>query len=374
MLAPARSDPSRYARRTRRWAWSTLRAFLLCSMLAVLVHAPVRAHSGGTTGFATVVISGQTVRHSLALNVGVIPLQLADEMRLGQPGFAPTYQPLVAAVERRIRIRSDESACEPAPGSAGPSPADPANIVVVVDFACAPAPRSITIRDDLSDVLGDGYHTLANIQWPGGGQQFVFQADSRETRVVVAEGMSKRGAGSFFLLGIEHILTGYDHLLFLLALIMRGGNLWSLFKIITAFTIAHSITLALAALGIVTLPERVVEATIALSIAYVATENLFMRKAVSRRWAVSFLFGLVHGFGFSNVLRELGLPREGLIWSLLNFNLGVEVGQAAAVVAAVPLLLWLRRFRWESRAVAAVSIVTLAVGLTLFAERALFAS
>jgi hypothetical protein len=145
-----------------------------------------------------------------------------------------------------------------------------------------------------------------------------------------------------------------------------------LFKIITAFTIAHSITLALAALNIVMLPERLVEATIALSIAYVAAENLFMRKAVSHRWAVSFLFGLVHGFGFSNVLRELGLPKEGLIWSLLNFNLGVETGQAVAVLIAVPILFWLRKFKWEPRAVVAMSVAVLAVGLVLFVERALF--
>ena len=168
------------------------------------------------------------------------------------------------------------------------------------------------MRDDLFDTLGMDYHTIANLMWSAGSQQFVFMPDARETRVTVSTGEATRGVGSFFLLGIEHILTGYDHLLFLLALILRGGNLWSLFKIITAFTIAHSITLALAALNIVMLPERLVEATIALSIAYVAAENLFMRKAVSHRWAVSFLFGLVHGFGFSNVLRELGLPKEGL--------------------------------------------------------------
>src|SRR4029077_10278048 len=125
-------------------------------------------------------------------------------------------------------------------------------------------------------------------------------------------------------------------------------------------------------LNVVMLPERLVEATIALSIAYVAAENLFMRKAVSHRWAVSFLFGLVHGFGFSNVLRELGLPKEGLLWSLLNFNLGVEVGQAIAVLIAVPILFWLRKFRWEPRAVLAISVVVLAVGLTLFVQRALF--
>jgi hydrogenase/urease accessory protein HupE len=223
-------------------------------------------------------------------------------------------------------------------------------------------------------VLGADYHTLAKIEWPGGIQQFAFQPDARETKITIATiGESSRGVGSFFPLGIEHILTGYDHLLFLLALILRGGNIWSLLKIITAFTLAHSITLALAALNIVTLPDRLVEATIALSIAYVAAENLFMRKAASHRWAVSFLFGLVHGFGFSTVLRELGLPREGLVWALLNFNLGVEAGQATAVLAAVPLLFWLRRFKWEPRAVMTASVVVLAVGLTLFVDRVLFA-
>ena len=239
-----------------------------------------------------------------------------------------------------------------------------------VRFACAEAPRTLEIRDNLFDVLGAQYHTIANVQWSGGSQQFVFMTQARELRVDVAEAAAPRSAGSFFVLGIEHILTGYDHLLFLLALILRGGNMWSLFKIITAFTIAHSITLALAALNMVTLPERLVEATIALSIAYVAAENLFMRKAVSHRWAVSFLFGLVHGFGFSNVLRELGLPKEGLLWALLNFNLGVEAGQAMAVLVAVPILLWLRQFKWEPRAVMATSVVVLAVGLTLFVERA----
>jgi hypothetical protein len=239
-------------------------------------------------------------------------------------------------------------------------------------FECLSPPEELLIRDDLFDVLGSGYHTIANIQWSGGSQQHVFMPASREIRVKLAPAATSRGAGSFFPLGIEHILTGYDHLLFLLALILRGGNLLSLLKIITAFTVAHSITLALAALNIVTLPERLIEATIALSIAYVAAENLFLKHAVSHRWAVSFLFGLVHGFGFSNVLRELGLPQEGLIWALLSFNLGVEFGQAMAVIAVLPALMWLRRTKFEPRAVLTASVIVLVVGLVLFVERALF--
>jgi len=350
---------------------------LLLAGLALLVIATAfeaSAHTGGTTGFATITVSGQSVRYSLSLAMTSVTPQLADAMHIGQPGYTPDYQPLLHATERQIRIYSNDTACESAPGTISPPSSEGANIIVVLYFACAQAPRELTIRDDLFDALGTDYHTLAKIEWPGGVQQFAFQPESREAHVTIAAaGESTRGVGSFFLLGIEHILTGYDHLLFLLALILRGGNIWSLLKIITAFTLAHSITLALAALNIVTLPERLVEATIALSIAYVAAENLFMRHAVSHRWAVAFIFGLVHGFGFSNVLRELGLPKQGLVLSLLNFNLGVEAGQAIAVVIAVPLLMWLHRYRWEPRAVTTMSVAVLIFGLILFVDRAVLA-
>jgi hydrogenase/urease accessory protein HupE len=296
-------------------------------------------------------------------------------MRLGQPGFAPDLQPLLELIGQRIKLVNRDQPCEAGPAVALPSATDLASFTVVVDFVCAEPVTELTVHDDLFDVLGADYHALAKIEWPGGVEQFAFQPDSRETRISIATaGESSRGLASFFLLGIEHILSGYDHLLFLLALVLRGGNIWSLLKIITAFTVAHSITLALAALNIMMLPERLVEATIALSIAYVAAENLFMQHTVSHRWAVAFIFGLMHGFGFSNVLRELGLPKEGLIWALLNFNLGVEAGQAIAVVVAVPLLMWLRRFRWEPRAVAAISVAVLVVGLALFVDRAFLTS
>ena len=143
-------------------------------------------------------------------------------------------------------------------------------------------------------------------------------------------------------------------------------------KIITAFTIAHSITLALAALDVIVLPGALVESVIALSIAYVALENLLPRYAASRRWAVSFLFGLAHGFGFSSVLREIGLPKENLLLSLLNFNLGVEAGQLTVVLLVVPVLMRLKAKTWEPRMVAAISGVIFAVGLVLFVDRAFF--
>ena len=111
---------------------------------------------------------------------------------------------------------------------------------------------------------------------------------------------------------------------------------------------------------------------IALSIAFVAAENLFLSPVVSRRWLVSFCFGLVHGFGFSSVLREVGLPTQGLVLSLLGFNVGVELGQALVVALALPALALLRRTHWETRVVRIASLATLLVGSILFVERALF--
>jgi len=341
-------------------------------LLAVLVSTTAAAHVGGTTGFATVTVSGQSVRYDLTLSMAAVTPELADRMRLGQPGLAPDYQPLLTAVEEHIHIFSDAQACQATPGNLTPPAMEGGNVAIVVLFACASAPHELVIRDDLFDVLGKDYHTLANIEWQGGSQQFVFQPDIRETRITVQAGQSASGAGSFFSLGIEHILFGFDHLLFLLALVLRGGNLWSLLKIVTAFTIAHSITLALAVFNVLVLPDWLVQAVIALSISYVAAENLFMRRPVSHRWAVSFVFGLVHGVGFAGVLRELNLPPRGVIWPLLSFNLGVEVGQATAVALALPLLLWARQFKWEPRAVAALSGVVLVVGLALFVERVVF--
>jgi hydrogenase/urease accessory protein HupE len=177
------------------------------------------------------------------------------------------------------------------------------------------------------------------------------------------------GEHGFFRLGVEHILTGYDHLLFLAALLLPGGRLLTLLEIVTAFTVAHSITLALAVLGVVTLPDRLVECAIALSIVWIGLENVLVPGAPSRRWVVSFLFGLVHGFGFASTLAALDLPRQDLALALLGFNLGVEAGQAVVVALLLPVLIWIRHWHWQPRMVRAASLAVAAVGLTWFVER-----
>ena len=138
----------------------------------------------------------------------------------------------------------------------------------------------------------------------------------------------------FIMAGIEHIAIGLDHIAFLIAVIVLGRTFWPLFKVITAFTIAHSITLTLSVLNVVSIPAGVIEPLIALSIVYVAVENFFV-KDLERRYWVTFMFGLIHGFGFASVLRDFGLPQDGLIWALGSFNVGVELGQLAIVLVAI---------------------------------------
>ncbi len=152
----------------------------------------------------------------------------------------------------------------------------------------------------------------------------------------------------FCLLGINHIFTGPDHMLFIVGLLLVSANLHGLIKTLTGFTIAHSITLALSGLSIVVIPNRICDIFIALSIIYVGVENLFygtprgVNIARHRFWIVS-SFGLVHGFGFSDTLREVGLPQQGLAWCLLSFNAGVEIAQVTICCLVFPLLMLWRR-------------------------------
>jgi len=206
------------------------------------------------------------------------------------------------------------------------------------------------------------------------GPTFALEAAERPVSEVVTE---------FVREGVRHIFIGPDHILFILALILLGGSLWAQVKIVTAFTLAHSVTLTLATLGVVTLPSRLVESVIALSIVVVGLHDLWRVRQGEReaspvprrdpRPLFALGFGLIHGFGFATVLQELDLPREALAWALAAFNLGVELGQLVIVLAAAPLLWVLRRFAPPMAARATLSVLAgaiIVVGSLWFWERA----
>lgn len=181
---------------------------------------------------------------------------------------------------------------------------------------------------------------------------------------------------SFIELGVEHIWTGYDHLLFLFALLVVCRSFRSIVAIISCFTLAHSLTLALATLDVVALPSRWVEAAIAASIVFVGVENVWRRGAEPRgRWALTFGFGLIHGFGFASVLRDLGVgnTREGIAIPLLTFNLGVELGQIAVASAVLPIIWQLRKNdRFLKQGVPAMSAVVAVAGFYWLLQRTLW--
>jgi hydrogenase/urease accessory protein HupE len=198
-------------------------------------------------------------------------------------------------------------------------------------------------------------------------QMFVYRAGGRQGRMSVIK--------EFIPAGIYHIFTGPDHVLFIVGLLLMGGSLLRLLSIVTAFTIAHSITLSLAALSVINPSPRIIEPAIALSIIYVGIDNLMVGKTGRdvRAW-IAFFFGFVHGFGFAGVLREFGLPREALGWSLFSFNFGVEIGQACIVVVAAFLLAAIRkRSEAASRRVMIVGSVCVSLaGTYWFIQRVFF--
>jgi hydrogenase/urease accessory protein HupE len=175
--------------------------------------------------------------------------------------------------------------------------------------------------------------------------------------------------------GIHHILIGPDHLLFLVGLLLLGGTMKQLLLVVTAFTIAHSITLSLAALGMVMPPANAIEPAIALSIVYVGADNLLVSAGGrdTRAW-IAFAFGLIHGFGFANVLREMDLPGRALGWTLFAFNVGVEIGQIVFVVVIASLFLWIRSRREAAgrRLALAGSVVVILAGVFWFVQRVFF--
>jgi hydrogenase/urease accessory protein HupE len=343
---------------------------LLAALAVVLSGAsPGFAHTGGSTGYAAIAVDGKTVRYSLTLWPAALPAAIGEELGRARAGDLASRDRLLAAIRDKIALSAQGTRCTAGAGTLLAPEKAVDGVTVAVDFACADVVRDLAIRDDLFDFLGTDHHTLARVDSSGRTEQLAFEPSARERTVSLDRAAG--GVGSFLLLGVHHILSGWDHLLFLLALMLRGGRLPSLLKIVTAFTLAHSITLGLAVLGVVTLPDRLVESVIAASIAYVALENLLARDAPSHRWLVSFAFGLVHGFGFAAALGPLDLPRTGLAGALLAFNLGVELGQAAVILVVLPGLLWLRRRAWEAWLVRGASAALVIVGLAVFVQRLL---
>jgi hypothetical protein len=290
---------------------------------------------------------------------------------------------LIELFTSRLLVNADGRLCIPVIDGVQAEPGG-TDLEFFLRYRCPAPPTRLRFEMHLFDGIVKDWANVGTLRWRDRVDQFLLRDGNAawETARSSLEGESVGAQLRHFLeLGIEHIFTGYDHLLFLVGLLLPGGRFWSLVKIVTAFTVAHSFTLILATLELVTLSPQPVEAAIALSIVYVGGENFFILGAVGRRdskdlgtaankrWIIAFVFGLIHGFAFASLLRELGLPRQGLVPSLLSFNIGVEIGQITVVAIVLPLIFLLQRQRWHRKAILALSALIVVCGLFWFSER-----
>lgn len=232
----------------------------------------------------------------------------------------------------------------------------------------APAALSVGLEPEFFDRFGSQHSHLVTLAVEGRASRAVITRDRLLVPFATGYRHGLAAYGALVWLGVEHILLGWDHLLFLCALLIVGSRPAHLVQVVTAFTAGHSLTLALAALEVVLLPSRLVEGGIALSVAYVAFDNFFARSDTPR-WLLTFCFGLVHGFGFANVLAEMNLARSELVSSLLSFNAGVEVGQLAVAAALFPLVRWLAGQRYRQPIIVVVSGVIFVFSIAWFVQR-----
>jgi hypothetical protein len=348
---------------------------------AGLATSPAWAHQAGLS-FLDVTVHGPRVE--AALDVPGPELVHAVQLDANRDGLLDRadVEAASAAAARwmanAVHLVSDGRICEPEPQ--GARLREDQLVTVSVAFRCPDAPSSLQLTSRLHEGLGEGHTTIVRGTRDGVTAQGMVNAGSSSLALDFSGAGALGTFGRFVRLGAGHIFTGYDHVLFLLTLIVLGGSLRRVVGIATSFTAAHSLTLSLAALGVVTgLSSRLVESAIAASIAYVAVENYLLARrpdgapeplVLRYRWVLTFAFGLVHGFGFAGALEETGLPREHVPLALAAFNLGVEAGQVAIVAAVWPLVARASRRPWfHARLVPWSSLGVLAVATYWFVDR-----
>lgn len=373
-------------------AWGAgLRGLLFGVLVAAL--APALAHStseaylslGTKTGAATV-----TGRLDIALRDldEVLALDRDGNGEITWGELRQSREAVGAYATSRILLAADGRPCTPSVGAMQVvTHGSGTYAVLLLAFECAVPVQELSLDYRLFGDVNPMHRGLLKLEAGATTRSAVLDPGATAPqRFVLAEAGAWQTLVTYVGQGVWHIWIGIDHILFLVALLLPtvlwreagrwvaastfGAVFWDVLKVVTGFTLAHSITLTLATLGWVTLPSRPVESVIAASVALAAANNLWPVIG-GRRWMVAFLFGLVHGFGFAGALAELGLPQGALVWSLLGFNVGVELGQLAIVAVFLPVAFALRATRFYRQAVLiGGSALIVGVALWWFAERA----
>jgi hydrogenase/urease accessory protein HupE len=359
---------------------------LLFTAAMVLAPSRARAHEVGLSrGDYVVTASGVDVTLAFARREAISLLPALDGDRDGALSATEVEAQGTALAARTfagLRITVGEASCEAQP--AGARLVEEDGLAIHGAFRCAtpPGTGAFTVAVPLLDDLSTGHRHLAKVGRDAVMTEAMLHRREPSFPVAALQADGSTPAGSeapppavlaFFVIGIEHIVFGWDHVVFIIGLALVAGfgerRARGIFLAVTAFTLAHSITLGLAVLDVVKPPLSIIEPLIALSVAYVGVEN-FLVKDPGKRWRVTLPFGLVHGFGFAGALAEVGLPAGKTPAALALFNLGVEAGQLAILAVLLPVVFFLAKrpayARWGVR-VASGAIVL--AGLFWFAER-----
>jgi hypothetical protein len=349
------------------------RAVALALALTTLAAGSAEAHQDSVT-HVRVTAEGREVHAELQIEA----VDLNEAMRVPAARTLSREEALAGAdrvaayAAARLHVRDAVAACRAGEHSARTvDRRDTWVLVLRLTYVCPHAVDALSLRYDLFFDVDPRHQGMTTVTLAGRDAQHVFREATRDLTLDARSTLGRQLA-TYVSLGVDHIFLGYDHIAFLVGLLLAVGDkarresARAVLAIVTSFTLAHSITLVSAALGLVRVSPAVVEPAIAASIAFIAVENLLPREP-RRRPALAFAFGLIHGFGFAGVLAEQGLPARGMVPSLLAFNVGVELGQLALVACALPVLSALGQTRWTAPTVA-LAVACLAATFAFLAQ------
>ena len=348
-----------------------IRRLVLALLFVGGLSHPAQAHPFSQSG-SRLVVSGPDVRASLTINLldfhSMPDIDKNRDNRISYPELDEAIERIHAAVSQHFVVRSSGGLIQTTVERY--QLADDTTVRLDLLYRFANDVTTIDVTSTLAAITQPNHRHLMSVTSGPFTHEAILDLERPSATFDTTGGSSYlRTFGSFLWLGVGHIFTGYDHLAFLVGLLIATGSFRSLVKIVTSFTVAHSITLALATFDALVLPTRVTESLIALSIAYVAAENLLRSRAIER-YRITFLFGLVHGFGFATILRQMQLPRRNLALSLFSFNAGVELGQLLFIAIVFPMTLYLAASRWQTRIRSAVSFGVVCLSMYWFVQRA----
>ena len=360
-----------------------MKKLLLFLTLLVIAELTAWAHDPGLSGVSVQLQSDRTeLTVSMAIRDAcqLVPLDANHDGAVTADEFASGRDRLAEAVSAGCQIESDGVRLKSATASCRQD--DAKNVSVKMNFAAANG-RPLKFVFPLIRQLPFGHRMFFSSSDAGGKTlaEQLLTAEKNSVNLAASENLPSApptGAPaflSFVLMGVEHIGTGYDHLLFLFALLVVTRSFRSALVVITAFTIAHSITLAVSAFNLVNISPAITEPAIAVTIIYVGLENFWRHGDPHKRWRLTFSFGLIHGFGFATALREMGVGQRpgGVLMPLLGFNLGVELGQLAVAAIVLPVVWKLRqREHFLRYGIPACSLAVAAAGTFWFVQRVWF--